>query len=161
MDYFTQPSANDGSNLNLQVGVDGRNSQASVSIPLAPPSPASAPHLSCLAENFCSPLSFSLPWWPVGAMTWGTQGRGFLGASGGRGVVCPVQWVKDLSWMAFDVARDTETHPSITSVCEEDHTRMFPFVIVAPPCPPPHVRLRIVLHPAEFLLAQSWICLHF
>lgn len=68
---------------------------------------------------------------------------------------------KDLSWMAFDVARDTETHPSITSVCEEDHTRMFPFVIVAPPCPPPHVRLRIVLHPAEFLLAQSWICLHF
>lgn len=38
MDYFTQAFANDGSNLNLQVGVDGRNSEASVSIPLAPPS---------------------------------------------------------------------------------------------------------------------------
>lgn len=37
MDYFTQAFANDSSNLNLQVGVDGRNSQASVSIPLAPP----------------------------------------------------------------------------------------------------------------------------
>lgn len=45
MDYFTQAFANDGSNLNLQVGVDGRNFQASVSIPLAPPPPASAPHL--------------------------------------------------------------------------------------------------------------------
>lgn len=45
MDYFTQAFANDGSNLNLQVGVDGRNFQASVSIPLALPPPASAPHL--------------------------------------------------------------------------------------------------------------------
>lgn len=48
MDYFTQAFANDGSNLNLQVGVDGRNSQASVSISLASPPPASAPHLCSL-----------------------------------------------------------------------------------------------------------------
>lgn len=45
MDYFTQAFANDSSNWNLQVGVDGRNSQASASIPFVPPSPASAPHL--------------------------------------------------------------------------------------------------------------------
>lgn len=49
MDYFTQAFANDGSNLNLQVGVDGRNSQASVSIPLAPPplSICSTPFWAC------------------------------------------------------------------------------------------------------------------
>ena len=94
-------------------------------------------------------------------MTRGTQGRGCLGAPGCRGVVCPVQWGKDSSWMAFEVARDTETHPSIANVCEEDHTRLFPFVIVSPPCPPPHVRLSIVLHPGESFLAQSWICLCF
>ena len=45
MDYFTQAFANDSSDLNLQVGVDGRNSPASVSISSTPPPPASAPHL--------------------------------------------------------------------------------------------------------------------
>lgn len=45
MDYLLQAFANDSSNLNLQVGVDGRNSQASVSIPLAP-------HLQHLLHTF-------------------------------------------------------------------------------------------------------------
>lgn len=53
MDYFTQAFANDGSNLNLQVGVDGRNSPASVSISSTPPPPASAPHLSSSQKFFC------------------------------------------------------------------------------------------------------------
>lgn len=64
-DCFTQAFANDGSNSNLQVGVDGRNSQASVSIPLAPSHPhpplASAPHLASL-QKISSSSSFSLLW---------------------------------------------------------------------------------------------------
>lgn len=73
MDYFTQAFANDGSNLNLQVGVDGRNFQASVSIPLAPPPPASAPHLFGLAETFCSPLTLSSLAFSRSSDTWNPE----------------------------------------------------------------------------------------
>lgn len=67
MDYFIPAFANDSSNVSLQVGVDGRHSEASVSIPLAP-------HLQHLLHTFrtyrtflvsfefLSSLAFSRSW---------------------------------------------------------------------------------------------------
>lgn len=97
MDYFTQAFANDGSNLNLQVGVDGRNSQASVSISLPPPTPAAPQHLlhtfaacgTCLVSfEFLSSLTYGRSY-----DTWSPE-QGRLGASGRCGFVCSRQRFK-------------------------------------------------------------------
>lgn len=158
MDYLIPAFANDSSNVNLQVGVDGRNSQASVSIPLAP-------HLQHLLHTFRACRTFLVSFeflsslalsrsWEAGKPESEVAGNLRL-----LSVCLPETEVKSSGLMAFEVACDTSTHPSIAKVCEEDHTLLFSFVIhslPAPP-PPPHVRLNVVLQPGEFFLAPSWI----
>lgn len=160
-DYFTQAFANDGSNSNLQVGVDGRNSQASVSIPLAPSPPphpplASVPHLAGL-QKISGPLWVSVF---SGAMTRGTQSWGCLGASGCLRLSARGSGVKGSGLNGTGSKLWYPNPPPTAHVCEEDHTRLFSFVI--PSLLAPRRMLdAAVLHPGEFFLAQLWICLYF
>lgn len=90
-----------------------------------------------LAENFCSPSSFCLPWNSLGTMACGSHSRGSWEPQGAVGLSAQVRGLKAQGWVTFEVASDAQSHPSVANICKEDHTLLFSFVIHSPH---PHVK---------------------